>query len=174
MHLHTSLSRFLSLTTLFLSVLAQAPSSPSSAPKIVQIVRVSDDTGALKYFPEQITADPGTFVMFEFYPKVSLGFLCFLLPVRSDRSLRTTQSPSHCLQTPVNLCPPPTPHPSAPVSAPAFIPLPPTSRLAALVPLSSSKSTTPSQSGFTVRSRATVPKEWQWSSIKRQDRQTRH
>lgn len=174
MHLRTSLSRILSLTTLVLPVLAQAPSSPSSAPKVVQIVRVSDDTGTLKYFPEQITADPGTFVMFEFYPKVSLDFLCFPFPVQSDPSSRTTQSPNHCSQTPVNLCPPPTPRPSAPVSAPAFIPLPPTSRLAALVPLSSSKSTTPSQSGSTVRSRATVPKEWLWSSIKRQGRQTRH
>lgn len=36
----------------------------------VQVVRVSDMNSTLKYFPEEIEAQPGSMVQFQFYPKV--------------------------------------------------------------------------------------------------------
>jgi len=41
--------------------------------RVVQIVTVSDNTGALKFFPENIKADVGSVVQFQFYPKVHLA-----------------------------------------------------------------------------------------------------
>lgn len=37
---------------------------------VVQIVQVSDTNGTLAFFPDQITADVGSVVQFQFYPKV--------------------------------------------------------------------------------------------------------
>lgn len=42
-----------------------------SAGTVVQIVTVSDNNGSLAFFPEQVTAQPGSLVQFQFYPKVS-------------------------------------------------------------------------------------------------------
>jgi plastocyanin len=39
----------------------------------VQVVRVSDMNSTLKYFPEEIEAQPGSMVQFQFYPKVRSG-----------------------------------------------------------------------------------------------------
>lgn len=38
--------------------------------KVVQIVQVGDNNGSLKFFPENIVAEPGSVVQFQFYPKV--------------------------------------------------------------------------------------------------------
>jgi plastocyanin len=37
----------------------------------VQVVQVSDMNATLKYYPEDIKAEPGSMVQFQFYPKVS-------------------------------------------------------------------------------------------------------
>lgn len=42
-----------------------------AAGTIVQIVTVSDNNGSLAFFPDQVTAAPGSLVQFQFYPKVS-------------------------------------------------------------------------------------------------------
>ena len=36
----------------------------------VQVVKVSDMNATLKYYPEEIMAEPGSMVQFQFYPKV--------------------------------------------------------------------------------------------------------
>ena len=43
----------------------------SGGERIVQIVQVSDTNGTLKFFPEEVRADVGSVVQFQFYPKVS-------------------------------------------------------------------------------------------------------
>lgn len=40
----------------------------------VQVVRVSDMNATLKYYPEEIQAEPGSLVQFQFYPKVRTAF----------------------------------------------------------------------------------------------------
>ena len=40
----------------------------------VQVVKVSDMNATLKYYPEEIQAEPGSLVQFQFYPKVRLKF----------------------------------------------------------------------------------------------------
>lgn len=48
----------------------QEPAPPAAgSEKLVQIVTVSDAAGALKFFPENIKADVGSVVQFQFYPK---------------------------------------------------------------------------------------------------------
>jgi len=39
----------------------------------VQVVQVSDMNSTLKFRPEEIKAEPGSMVQFQFYPKVSYG-----------------------------------------------------------------------------------------------------
>lgn len=46
------------------------PNDPN-APRLVQIVRVSDNNGSLKFFPEKVKANKGDVIQFHFYPKVS-------------------------------------------------------------------------------------------------------
>lgn len=46
------------------------PNDPN-APRLVQIVRVGDNNGSLKFFPEKIKANKGDVIQFHFYPKVS-------------------------------------------------------------------------------------------------------
>lgn len=36
----------------------------------VQVVKVSDSNGTLRFFPDDIQADPGDIVLFYFYPQV--------------------------------------------------------------------------------------------------------
>jgi hypothetical protein len=45
--------------------------SQTSVSVSVQIVTVSDNTGALSYFPDSVVAAPGSIVEFHYYPKVS-------------------------------------------------------------------------------------------------------
>lgn len=61
----------------------QEPTSPSTTPtpssdpndpnatRLVQVVKVSDNNGTLKFWPESIKANVGDVVQFHFYPKVS-------------------------------------------------------------------------------------------------------
>jgi plastocyanin len=59
--------------------MANTPSPPSGTSMAgpdgnmvsVQVVRVSDMNATLKYYPEEIKAEPGSMVQFQFYPKVS-------------------------------------------------------------------------------------------------------
>jgi hypothetical protein len=47
------------------------PSATSSGSVLVQVVQVSDPTGTtLRYYPEQVVAPPGSWVQFQFQPKV--------------------------------------------------------------------------------------------------------
>lgn len=39
----------------------------------VQVVQVSDQNATLRYYPEDIKAEPGSMVQFQFYPKVSFS-----------------------------------------------------------------------------------------------------
>lgn len=48
------------------------PNDPS-APRLVQVVRVSDNNGTLRFFPDKVKANVGDVVQFHFYPKVSLS-----------------------------------------------------------------------------------------------------
>lgn len=43
--------------------------------RVVQIVTVSDTSGALKFFPEQVVADVGSVIQFQFYPKVKIPLI---------------------------------------------------------------------------------------------------
>ncbi|KAK5083320.1 hypothetical protein LTR70_008157 [Exophiala xenobiotica] len=49
--------------------LASLASCTEHMERAVQIVTVGDNTGALKFFPENIKADVGSVVQFQFYPK---------------------------------------------------------------------------------------------------------
>lgn len=70
------------------------PVNPAPLPKrqgsntVVQIVNVSDNNGTLKFFPENVVADVGSIVQFQFYPKVR-GNKHFLHAILT--SSRTTQ-----------------------------------------------------------------------------------
>jgi hypothetical protein len=47
------------------------PSATSSGTVLVQVVQVSDPTGStLRYYPEKVVAPPGSWVQFQFQPKV--------------------------------------------------------------------------------------------------------
>lgn len=56
--------------------LASLASCTEHMERVVQIVTVGDNTGALKFFPENVKADVGSVVQFQFYPKVYLGPSC--------------------------------------------------------------------------------------------------
>lgn len=46
-------------------------SGPDGNMVSVQVVKVSDMNATLKFVPEEIKAEPGSMVQFQFYPKVS-------------------------------------------------------------------------------------------------------
>ena len=50
---------------------ADADSSGDGNLVSVQVVQVSSQNATLKYYPEEIRAQPGSMVQFQFYPKVS-------------------------------------------------------------------------------------------------------
>jgi hypothetical protein len=68
-------------SSLLLATGAMAQSSSSSGPTnvagpdgnlvSVQVVQVSDMNATLKYYPEEIEAEAGSLVQFQFYPKVT-------------------------------------------------------------------------------------------------------
>ena len=79
------------------------PSTTSSGTVMVQVVQVSDSTGStLRYYPEKVVASPGSWVQFQFQPKVH----------NSPRHLRDTFSTANvriCLEphrNAVHLCQP--------------------------------------------------------------------
>lgn len=49
----------------------QAPAP--NGERVVQIVTVSNANGTLKFFPENVKADVGSVVQFQFYPKVNIS-----------------------------------------------------------------------------------------------------
>jgi hypothetical protein len=53
---------------------APPPMQTQPGQLIVQVVSVADANGSLKYFPNKITAAPGTIVQFQFHPKVCAIF----------------------------------------------------------------------------------------------------
>ena len=67
----------------------------------VQVVQVSDMNSTLKFFPEEIKAEAGSMVQFQFYPKVSRTWLPTSNP-STDTRTRITPSPNQPLTSPVN------------------------------------------------------------------------